>query len=68
MHAERQAPETIPEDPVDAALAWHQGDPRATIATLIEDCRHLRQQLALTECAMSRGMTRGWRPSFDRSE
>ncbi|HCL65574.1 MAG TPA: hypothetical protein DIC56_12190 [Rhizobium sp.] len=68
MHAERQAPETIPEDPVDVALAWHQGDPRATIATLIEDCRHLRQQLALTEGAMSRGMTRGWRPSFDRSE
>lgn len=68
MHAERQAPETFPEDPVDAALAWHQGDPRATIATLIEDCRHLRQQLALTEGAMSRGMTRGWRPSFDRSE
>jgi len=68
MHAERQASETFPEDPVDAALAWHQGDPRATIATLIEDCRHLRQQLALTEGAMSRGMTRGWRPSFDRSE
>lgn len=68
MRAERQAPESIPEDPVEAALAWHQGDPRATIATLIEDCRHLRQQLALTEGAMSRGMTRGWSPSFDRDE
>lgn len=68
MHAERQSPEITSEDPVDDALAWHQGDPRATIATLIEDCRHLRQQLALTEGAMSRGMTRGWTPSFDRSE
>jgi len=68
MHAERQEPETIPEDPVDAALAWHHGDPRATIATLIEDCRHLRHQLALTEGAMSRGLTRGWTPSFDRGE
>jgi hypothetical protein len=68
MHAERQEPETIPEDLVEAALAWHQGDPRATIATLIEDCRHLRHQLALTEGAMSRGMTRGWTPSFDRGE
>lgn len=68
MHAERQEPETIPDDPVEAALAWHQGDPRATIATLIEDCRHLRHQLALTQGAMSRGMTRGWTPSFDRGE
>lgn len=68
MHAERQATEITPEDPVDAALAWHHGDPRATIATLIEDCRHLRCQLALTEGAMSRGMTRGWAPSYDRSE
>lgn len=68
MHAEPQSPEITPEDPVDDALAWHQGDPRATIAMLIEDCRHLRQQLALTEGAMSRGMTRGWTPSFDRSE
>ena len=69
MHAERQEAEPLPDlDPIDAALAWHASDARATIATLIEDCRHLRQQLALTEGAMSRGMTRGWSPSFDRSE
>lgn len=68
MHAEHQTPEPIPEDPVEAALAWHQGDARAAIATLIEDCRHLRHQLALAEGAMSRGMTRGWTPSFERSE
>lgn len=67
MHAERQEAHPLPDlDPIDAALAWHAGDARATIATLIEDCRHLRQQLALTEGAMSRGMTRGWSPSFDR--
>ncbi len=65
MHAERQEAEALPDlSPIDAALAWHAGDARATIATLIEDCRHLRQQLALTEG----GMTRGWSPSFDRSE
>lgn len=68
MHAEPQQPETLPEDPVEAALAWHKGDARAAIATLIEDCRHLRHQLALTEGAMSRGMTRGWVPNFERSE
>lgn len=54
------------EDPVEAALAWHNGDARAAIATLMEDCRHLRLQLALAQGAMSRGMTRGWSPSFDR--
>lgn len=50
----------------DLALAYHDGDPLATIATLLEDLKHLRQQLVLAEGAMSRGMTRGWSPSFER--
>ncbi|OCJ04438.1 hypothetical protein A6U87_16535 [Rhizobium sp. AC44/96] len=53
-------------DYVAAALAWHDGDACATIATLLEDIRHLRAQLLLTEGAMSRGMTRGWTPTLDR--
>ena len=53
-------------DDVEAALAWHSGDARATIQTLLDDCKHLRCQLALAEGAMSAGMARGWRPSFDR--
>ncbi|WP_137136709.1 hypothetical protein [Rhizobium sp. FKY42] len=52
---------------LDAALAYHDGDPMATIETLLEDLRHLRQQLVLAEGAMSRGMTRGWSPSFERA-
>ncbi|QWW66256.1 hypothetical protein [Rhizobium sp. WYJ-E13] len=51
---------------VEAVLSWHDEDAKAAIATLLQDCRHLRQQLALAEGAMSRGITRGWRPSFDR--
>jgi hypothetical protein len=51
---------------VQAALAWHDDDVNATIATLLDDIRHLRRQLALAEGAMSRGMTRGWVPRFDR--
>jgi len=51
---------------VDVAIAWHQGDVRATIATLLEDCGYLREQLALTDRAMSWGFTRGWRPQMDR--
>lgn len=53
-------------DEVEAALAWHDGNARAAIATLLDDCRHLRQQLALTEGAMSRGFTRGWQPTFTK--
>ncbi len=51
---------------VEAVLSWHDEDARAAIATLLQDCRHLRCQLALAEGAISRGMVRGWRPSFDR--
>lgn len=61
--------ETANEDlswEVEAVLSWHDEDAKAAIATLLQDCRHLRQQLALAEGAMSRGITRGWRPSFDR--
>jgi hypothetical protein len=49
-----------------AAVAWHDGDKDATIITLLDDCRHLRLQLALTEGSMSVGFSRGWRPSPDR--
>ncbi|RUM24376.1 hypothetical protein EFQ99_16455 [Rhizobium vallis] len=51
---------------VEAALAFHDDDAKATIATLLGDIKHLRMQLALAEAAMSRGMTRGWTPKFDR--
>jgi hypothetical protein len=55
-------------DPIDIALAWNEGDPRATIGMLLDDCRHLRLQLALAEAGMSPGFTRGWTPSFERPE
>lgn len=51
---------------VEAALAFHDDDAKATIATLLADIRHLRLQLALTESAISRGMVRGWSPKYDR--
>jgi len=50
-------------DAVEQAIAWHSGDLRATISTLIEDCRHLRDQLDTAQKCMSRGLTRGWFPS-----
>lgn len=51
---------------IEAVLAYHDEDARAAITCLLDDIRHLRRQLALTEGAMGRGMTRGWRPSYDR--
>lgn len=53
-------------DPIDEALSWHDGDARAAIATLLADCAYLRWQLDLADRAMSRGFSRGWRPSADR--
>ncbi|WP_376778286.1 hypothetical protein [Rhizobium laguerreae] len=51
---------------IEAVLAYHEEDAHAAIGTLLEDIKHLRRQLARTEGAMSRGMARGWRPSYDR--
>ncbi len=55
-------------DEVAAAVAWHDGGAQATIRTLLADCKHLRQQLALAEISMSLGFARGWRPSTNRLE
>lgn len=53
-------------DPVAHLLAWHDGDHRAAIETLLEDVAYLRMQLALATAAMSAGYTRGWAPNEER--
>ncbi|MBY5338203.1 hypothetical protein V7796_15895 [Rhizobium laguerreae] len=58
--------EAVENDERAEVIAYHRGDTHAAIDTLLEDIRHLRRQLALAEGAMSRGMTRGWRPDYDR--
>lgn len=61
------AAQPLPEhDELAAALAWHDGDSVATIKTLLDDCRQLREKLALAEISMSVGFTRGWRPTLER--
>ncbi|WP_051904110.1 hypothetical protein [Neorhizobium vignae] len=55
-------------DAVDQALAWHDGDHRATIQTLLEDCAHLQAELAVASACLSKGFTRGWRPQAERQE
>jgi hypothetical protein len=61
------APQPTDEiDAVDEALAWHEGDVRTTIATLLKDCAFLREQLLLARSALSHGMTRGRLPQTER--
>ena len=56
----------VPEDEVAQALAWHDGDPIATITTLIEDCAFLRRELTAAELLLSKGYGRGWTPRMER--
>ncbi|MBY5567626.1 hypothetical protein HFO55_10265 [Rhizobium leguminosarum] len=64
--AEKLAEEALRGE-VDAVVAFHDGDIRAAITTLLLDCRHLRLQLALAETGMSCGMTRRWTPTVERA-
>ncbi|MCR6501777.1 hypothetical protein MUO32_22315 [Shinella sp. CPCC 101442] len=57
-----------PRNEVDEALAWHGGNARAAVATLLADCAYLRWQLQLADSAISRGFTRGWRPTLDTDD
>ena len=57
----------MPADEIAQALAWHDGDPIATIATLIEDCAFLRGELAAAEMLLSKGYGRGWVPRMERT-
>jgi hypothetical protein len=49
-------------NPVDAAMAWHEGDPRATVDALLKDRKRLCEQLATAPACISNGYTRGWLP------
>ena len=40
----------------DDVLRYHDGDAGAAMRTLLEDCRHLREQLALTQMGMCIGV------------
>lgn len=51
---------------IDDAFAWHDGNARAAITTLLADCAYLRWQVELAGRAYSRGFVRGWRPQTDR--
>ena len=51
-----------PEDEIDEALAYHQGDVRATIAALLAEREFLLREIEYASLAMSYGFARGWKP------
>lgn len=49
-------------DPIDAALAAHASDARATIAALLQTLELARSDLLTATSALSQGFVRGWTP------
>ncbi|MBY5357582.1 hypothetical protein HFO94_29390 [Rhizobium leguminosarum] len=64
--AEKLAEEALKVE-VDAVVAFHDGDVRAAITTLLLDCHHLRLQLAFAERGMGCDMTRGRTQTVERA-
>lgn len=53
-------------DPIEAALAFHDGDYRAAIACLLQDVVFLKEELFIAERMLSKGMGRSWSPRYER--
>jgi hypothetical protein len=51
-----------PDDEIEEALAYHQGDARATIAALLAERDFLLREIEYASLAMSYGFARGWKP------
>ena len=57
-----------PEDEIDEALAYHQGDVRATIAALLAEREYLLREIEYASLALSFGFARGWKPGRQSSD
>lgn len=53
-------------DLADSVLKAYGGDARAAIRELLLDADFLRDQLYTASCIMSAGMSRGWKPRYER--
>jgi predicted aldo/keto reductase-like oxidoreductase len=60
--ARATAGEAVPDD-VEAVMADHGGDARATIGALLAEIEVLRREVMVASKAVSPGYTRGWKPS-----
>lgn len=51
-----------------SVLAAAGGDPLVAIRSLLEDADFLRDQLFIASSLMSKGVGRGWKPKYERTE
>lgn len=63
--------ETVTQSPSDIDLAEsiltaHGGDALEAIRNLLADADFLRGELYTASCLLSHGMSRGWRPRYER--
>ncbi|WP_428427339.1 hypothetical protein [Pararhizobium sp.] len=54
------------EDLAASVLAAAGGDPLVAIRSLIDDADFFRDQLYVASTLMSAGISRGWKPKFER--
>lgn len=60
-----QSPEAV--DLAESILTAFGGDALAAIRSLLADADFLRDQLFIASSLMSKGIGRGWRPSYERA-
>ncbi len=60
-----QSPE--PLDLAMSVLNAHDGDALAAIRNLLADADFLRDELYTAATLMSKGMSRGWKPRYERT-
>ena len=53
-------------DLAESVLRAHGGDAKAAIRDLLADADFLRDQLWIASNLMSKGISRGWRPKYER--
>jgi len=63
---EDEAPPPGNVDLVESVLRAFDGDAKAAIRELLLDADFLRDQLHTASCIMSSGMSRGWKPKYER--
>lgn len=51
------------DDEIELVMAYHKGDVRAAIATLLRDRDFLIKEIEYASLAMSMGFARGWKPT-----
>ncbi|WP_273727332.1 CUE domain-containing protein [Brucella gallinifaecis] len=51
------------DDEIELVLAYHKGDVRAAIESLLKDRDFLIKEIEYASLAMSMGFARGWKPT-----